>query len=97
MNKLRTLLVVAGISLAPALVSAQLVKQQSAHQATYGQFKSVEDADAYIKAIDDKVQFIKATPEQDKIAKENGWYTQMAASRKDAVEQREKLLKAKQK
>ena len=60
---------------------------------TYGQFKTVEDVDYYIKAIDSKIEYVKSVPVQDSIAKQNGWYQQMADSRKDALAQREKLIK----
>jgi hypothetical protein len=77
------------------MCSSSLIAQvapAASKSATYGQFKSVEDVDSYIKAIDSKVAFIQSNPVQDSIAKQNGWYIQMVESRKDAIQQREKLI-----
>jgi hypothetical protein len=95
MNKLIIIIGLVLLGAIPFNSSAQLA--QPAQKTTYGQFKTVEDADYYIKAVDQKVAYVKANPEEDKKAKESGWYVQMAASRKDAIEQREKLLKEQKK
>lgn len=55
-------------------------------------FKSVEDIDSYIQAVEIKIEHVKNNPEQKKIAEEEGWFEQMDANIQEAKKQREILL-----
>lgn len=57
--------------------------------------QQIQDLDTYINAIDIKVEWVKNNPEEDKMAKETGWYEKMNENRKNSLNQKEKLLKSK--
>lgn len=74
-------------------------KQMIQNSKTEPEVKSVEEQitilDGLINAIDTKVNSVKNNPEEDKKAKANGWYDQMAKNRKDAVAKKEALINSK--
>jgi CRISPR/Cas system CMR subunit Cmr4 (Cas7 group RAMP superfamily) len=51
--------------------------------------------DSYINALNTKIESVKNNPEQDKKAKENGWYEQMEKNKAESLRKKEELIKLK--
>jgi len=54
--------------------------------------ESIEHLDALIKAIDNKVEYVNSDQTMREKAQADGWFDQMAASRKRAVARKEALI-----
>ena len=57
--------------------------------------EQIEILDLHINSIDTKVNIVKNDSEQDKIAKEKGWYKQMEQNRNNAIEKKTQLINSK--